>query len=81
MKFCDILEKDRKIILLTKEGTTLKKDDIEQLREKLNNLISDDSDYSKILKISQELDIYVTEFTKTQMSNKNTTYNNRRPSK
>ncbi len=81
MKFCDILEKDRKIILLTKEGTTLKKDDIEQLREKLNNLISDDSDYSEILKISQELDIYVTEFTKTQMSNKNTTYNNRRPSK
>ncbi len=54
---------------------------MEQLREKLNNLISDDSDYSEILKISQELDIYVTEFTKTEMSNKNTTCSNRRSTK
>ena len=59
----------------------MKKDDIEQLREKLNNLISDDSDYSEILKISQELDTYVTEFTKTEMSNKNTACSNRRPAK
>ena len=59
----------------------MKKDDIEQLREKLNNLISNDSDYSEILKISQELDIYVTEFTKTRMSNKSTIYSNRGPTK
>lgn len=59
----------------------MKKDDIEQLREKLNKLISNDSNYSEILKISQELDIYVTEFTKTQMGNKNTTCSNRGPTK
>ncbi|MHB8064167.1 MAG: aspartyl-phosphate phosphatase Spo0E family protein [Ruminiclostridium sp.] len=40
----------------------LNKEDLEKLREKLNLLIIEKADYSEILKASQELDDYITEF-------------------
>ncbi len=45
----------------------MKKNDIEKLREKLNSLILEDSDYSEILKKSEELDDHIAEFTKLQL--------------
>jgi hypothetical protein len=41
----------------------LEKDALEKIREKLNLLISKDSDYLEILKVSQELDYFITKFT------------------
>ncbi|MHB8066218.1 MAG: Spo0E family sporulation regulatory protein-aspartic acid phosphatase [Ruminiclostridium sp.] len=41
----------------------MKKEDLEKIREKLNLLINKDSDYIEILKASQELDYFITEFT------------------
>ncbi|WP_313561729.1 aspartyl-phosphate phosphatase Spo0E family protein, partial [Ruminiclostridium cellobioparum] len=48
-------------------GMELKKNDIEKLREKLNSLILENSDYSEILKKSEELDDHIAEFTKLQL--------------
>ncbi len=45
----------------------MKKNEIEKLREKLNSLILEDSDYSEILKKSEELDDHIAEFTKLQL--------------
>jgi len=45
----------------------LKKENLEIIREKLYLLISEDSDYSEILKVSQELDFFITEFTSVNL--------------
>lgn len=49
----------------------LDKQDLEKLREKLYLLISEKSDYSEILKVSQELDNYIVEFTSGSLDSKN----------
>ncbi|WP_080697098.1 aspartyl-phosphate phosphatase Spo0E family protein [Clostridium beijerinckii] len=41
-----------------------KKKEIEELRDKLNKTITEKMDYNKILKLSQELDIYIVEVMK-----------------
>ncbi len=46
-----------------------KKKEIEELRDKLNETISEKMDYDKILKLSQELDIYIVEVMKTDAEN------------
>lgn len=38
------------------------KNDLEELREKLYLLINEESDYQEILKVSQELDVFITEW-------------------
>ena len=45
----------------------MEKEKLEKIREKLYLLISEDSDYSEILKVSQELDYFITEFTSVNL--------------
>jgi regulatory protein YycH of two-component signal transduction system YycFG len=56
----------------------LNKKHIEQLREKLNTLIVESSDYSEILKISQELDNYIAEFTRKHIINRSTVFSDKK---
>jgi Spo0E like sporulation regulatory protein. len=44
-----------------------KKKEIEELRDELNEIISERLDYNKILKLSQKLDIYIVEAMKTDV--------------
>ncbi|MDF2989461.1 MAG: Spo0E like sporulation regulatory protein [Eubacterium sp.] len=56
----------------------MNKKHIEQLREKLNTLIVESSDYSEILKISQELDNYIAEFTRKHIINRSTVFSDKK---
>lgn len=44
-----------------------KKKEIEELRDKLNNIINESLDYSEILALSQELDIHIVEAMKKEL--------------
>lgn len=39
------------------------KEEIEKLRDKLHSLIKENADYSEILRVSQELDAYIVQYT------------------
>jgi hypothetical protein len=55
------------ILTVNTEVEQLEKENLEKIREKLYLLISEDSDYSEILKVSQELDCFITEFTSVNL--------------
>ena len=44
-----------------------KKKKIEELRDRLNNIINENLDYNEILALSQELDVYIVEAMKKEM--------------
>lgn len=43
---------------------------IEELKEKLNKMISKNMDFKEILKVSQELDIYIVDVMKSKIQKK-----------